>query len=121
LTVAEVLAAYLDFAEYHYVDRDGRPTDEVRHLKNTIRHICDLYGGIPIREFGPLSLKAVRQEFAERRWRRKTVDGRVERIRRIVNWGVAEESVPPAVYQARTAKGGLQRGRTRAEANTPTG
>ncbi len=119
LTVAEVLAAYLDFAERHYADRDGRPTDEVRHLKTTIRHVRELYGGIPIREFGPLALKAVRQKFVERKWSRKTINARVERIRRVIKWGVAEELVPPTVYQALSAVSGLQRGRTPARETDP--
>lgn len=33
LSVAELLCAYLDFAEKHYRGPDGRPTDEVRHIK----------------------------------------------------------------------------------------
>jgi hypothetical protein len=44
LSVAEILAAYLDHAERHYTDADGNPTDEVRHLKTAIRHVRELYG-----------------------------------------------------------------------------
>src|SRR5215211_5896713 len=52
LTVAEVLAAYLDFAEIHYRGHDGNLTDEVRHLKVTIRHVRELYGEMPATKFG---------------------------------------------------------------------
>jgi integrase len=121
LTVAEVLVAYLDFAEQHYRDKEGNPTDEVRHLKATIRHVRELYGEAPTTEFGPLALKAVRQKFVELKWCRKTVNARVERIRRIFKWAVAEELVPPSVHQALAAVSGLQRGRTPARESEPVG
>ncbi|VTT98771.1 catalytic phage domain protein : Integrase, catalytic core, phage domain protein OS=Rhodopirellula sallentina SM41 GN=RSSM_06627 PE=4 SV=1: Phage_integrase [Gemmataceae bacterium] len=121
LTVAEVLIAYLDFAEQHYRDPQGQPTDEVRHLKATIRYVRELYGDALATEFGPLALKAVRQKFVEQEWCRKTVNARVERIRRIFKWAVAEELIPPSVYQALAAVSGLQRGRTPARESEPVG
>jgi integrase len=121
LTVAEVLVAYLDFAERHYRDQVGNLTDEVRHLKATIRHVREMYGDAPATEFGPLALKAVRQKFVELKWCRKTVNARVERIRRIFKWAVAEELVPPSVYQALAAVSGLQRGRTPARESESVG
>lgn len=120
-TVAEVLVAYLDFAEQHYRDQEGNPTDEVRHLKATIRPLRELYGESLATEFGPLALKAVRQKFVEQKWCRKTVNARVERIRRIFKWAVAEELVPPSVHQALAAVSGLQRGRTPARESEPVG
>ncbi|MBN9121507.1 MAG: site-specific integrase [Planctomycetes bacterium] len=119
--MAEVLVAYLDFAEQHYRDQEGNPTDEVRHLKATIRPLRELYGESLATEFGPLALKAVRQKFVEQKWCRKTVNARVERIRRIFKWAVAEELVPPSVHQALAAVSGLQRGRTPARESEPVG
>ena|GEM_PF-2277440 len=98
ITVAEVMIAYLDFAEQHHRDQEGNPTDEVRHLKAAIRHVRELYGEVPTTEFGPLALKVVRQKFVEQKWCRKTVNARVERIRRIFKWAVAEELVPLSVH-----------------------
>ncbi len=121
LTVAEVLIAYLDFAEQHYRDQEGNPTDEVRHLKATIRYLRELYGEALATEFGPLALKAVRQKFVELKWCRNTVNARVERIRRIFKWAVAEELIPPSVHQALATVSGLQRGRTPARESEPVG
>ena len=119
ISVNELLLAYIDHAEQHYRDSDGNPTDEVRHLKTALRHVRELYGEIPVKEFGPLALKAVRQKFVELKWSRKTVNTRAERVRRVFRWGVAEELVPPAVFQALSAVAGLQRGRTGARESEP--
>ena len=112
---------YLDHAERHYRDSDGNPTDETRHVKAVCRYVRELYGETCAAEFGPLALKAVRQKFVEQRWCRKTVNARVERVGRIFKWAVAEELVPPAVYQALAAVAGLQRGRTAAPDAEPIG
>lgn len=119
ITVAEVLVAYLDFAEKHYRGYDGSPTDETRHVKTVLRVVRELYGDSPVIEFGPMALKAVRQKFVDLKWSRKTVNARVERVRRILKWAVAEELVPPSVSQALTTVAGLQRGRTAARESEP--
>ncbi len=119
LTVAELLVAYLNYAERHYRESDGNPTDEVRHLKTVMRHVRELYGDAPVTTFGPMALKAVRQKFVELKWSRKSINARVERVRRIFRWGVSEELVSPVVYQALSAVAGLQRGRTAARETQP--
>ena len=119
ISVNELLLAYIDHAEQHYRDSEGNPTDEVRHLKTALRYVRELYGNMPVTEFGPLALKAVRQKFVELKWSRKTVNTRAERVRRVFRWGVAEELVPPTVFQALSAVAGLQRGRTGARESEP--
>jgi len=121
LTVNEVLLAYLGHAERHYRGPDGGPTDEVAAVKRVARHVRELYGHIPAREFGPLALKAVRQRFIGLGWGRRSVNQQVERIRRVFKWAVAEELVPPSVHQALVAVAGLQRGRTDAREPDPVG
>lgn len=118
-TVADILLAYLDHAERHYLDADGNPTDEVRHVKTACRAVRELYADTPAESFGPLALKAVRQKFIDKRWSRKVVNARVERVKRVFRWAVAEELVPPAVYQALVAVEGLRRGRTPARETEP--
>jgi integrase len=120
-SVAEFLCAYLDFAEQHYRGSDGKPTDEVRHIKAALRHVRELYAETPVTGFGPLALKAVWQRFVEQKWCRKTINARIERVRRIFKWAVAEELVAPAVYQALAAVKGLERGRTEAKEGQPVG
>jgi integrase len=118
-SVSEVLLAYLTHATAHYRGPDGQPTDELRHVKTVCRHVRELYGNTPCDRFGPLALKAVRQRFIALGWSRKTVNARVERIRRIFKWAAADELLPPAVYHALAAVAGLQRGRTSARETEP--
>ena len=121
LTVVELLTVYLDYAEKHYREPDGNPSDEVRHIKTAIRHVRELYGATPVAAFGPLMLKAIQQRFVEQKWSRKTVNARVERVRRIFRWAVAEELVSSSVYQALAAVPGLRRNRTTAPDHEPIG
>ncbi len=121
LTVNEVLLAYLEHAGRHYRGPDGDPTEEVAAVKRVARHVRELYGHTPAREFGPLALKAVRRRFIDRGWGRRSVNQQVERVRRVFKWAVAEELVPPAVHQALAAVAGLQRGRTDAREPEPVG
>jgi hypothetical protein len=119
ISVNELCLAYTVHAEQHYLGRDGKPTDEIRHVKTVSRFVRELYGLKPASEFGPLALKAVRQKFIEEKWCRKTVNARIERVKRIFKWGVAEEHVSPVVYQAFAAVSGLQHGRTPAQETEP--
>jgi integrase len=119
LTVNEVLLAYFKHAEQHYRGPDGITTPEVRHLKTACRYVRELYGTVPATEFGPLALKTVRERFVSCGWSRKVVNGRVERVRRVFGWAVAEELVPPSVHQALLTVRGLDRGRTQARETEP--
>ena len=119
ITVNELLLAHIEHAQRHYRGADGIPTDEVRHVKTVCRYVRVVYGTVPATEFGPLALKAIRQKFISEGWSRKTVNARVERIRRVFRWAVAEELVPPTVLQSLLAVKGLQRGRTPARETEP--
>lgn len=119
LSVAELLNAYRKWAEVHYRGPDGKPSDEVRQLYTVCRFVRELYGLTPATEFGPLALKAVREQFVAAGWCRKTVNDRVDRIRRIFRWGVAEQLIPAAVLQSLIAVEGLKKGRTPARETEP--
>jgi hypothetical protein len=44
-TINEVLLAYLDYAEQHYRGTDGKPTDEIRHVKT----VCHMFASCTAR------------------------------------------------------------------------
>ena len=54
LTVAELLAAYLDHADRYYIDGDGKPTKELSVLKYAMRPVRQHYAHLPADGFGPL-------------------------------------------------------------------
>jgi integrase len=111
----------LAHAEKHYRRSDGSTTNEFHEYKLTIRHVRELYGLSPARDFGPLALKAVRQKFINAGWCRGFINQRIGRVRRMFKWAASEELVPPAVYQALSTVSGLQRGRTTARETEPVG
>lgn len=119
ITVNILFLAYREHALQHYGGADGEPTDELRHLDAACRRARELYGHTPVDEFGPLAFKAVRQAFIAAGWCRKTINARVDRVRRVFRWGVAEELVKATTLHALEAVEGLKRGRTPAPESEP--
>ena len=72
-----------------------------------------------INEFGPLALKAVRQQMIDQGWSRPYINRQVNRIRRMFRWGVENELVSPSVLHALCAVTPLKRGRTTAPDTEP--
>ena len=52
LPVADIVAAYLEFAKRFYSGPDGKPTREVEHVASGVRCLLKLYGTLPAHEFG---------------------------------------------------------------------
>jgi len=120
-TVADVLFAYKLHADQHYRGADGKPTSEIYEVKLVIRAVRELYGEKPISGFGPLAVKAIRQQWVNDGRSRTECNRRVGIIKRILKWGTSEELVPPSVYQGVATVSGLQRGRTEAKETEPVG
>jgi integrase len=118
LTILELLAAYWRFAETYY-RKDGRPTSEVSSIRDSMRFLKKLYGQTPAVEFGPLRLKAVREEMIGRGWMRTSINRRIHRIKRMFAWGVENELVPSHVYDGLRVIAGLKAGRTEAKESKP--
>jgi integrase len=119
ITLNELLLGFWRFAETHYRRADGSPTNELPQYEQTFRLLRSLYGHTPVAEFGPLSLKAVRETMIEKGWARKLINQRVGRICRAFKWGVENELVSPTVHQALASVQGLQEGRTAARETAP--
>jgi integrase len=119
LSVNELILAYWRHAEQHYRNPDGTPSRELDNLADALRPLRRLYGHTPARAFGPLALRAMRDEMVRSGLCRTTVNARVNRARRLFKWGVGVELVPPSVYQALQAVPGLLRGRSEAPEAEP--
>jgi len=118
LTVIELLFSYLGFAESYYV-KEGGPTSELACIRLAIRPLQKLYNRLPIADFSPLKLKAVRQEMIGSGLSRGVVNHHISRLKRIFRWGVENELVPPSVYHGLQAVRGLPRGRSDARETEP--
>ena len=113
ITVCELMAAYLSFASGYYVKHD-KLTREFGCIAEALRELRKLHETTLVVDFGPKAFKAVRNAMVALGWSRKYVNKQSGRIVRMFKWGVSEELVPPAVYQALAAVPGLRKGRTQA-------
>ena len=111
LTIVELAARYLKFAQAYYV-KDGRPTGVTAAIKCAIGYACEWYGRELAIDFGPLSLKSVRQRMVEVRLSRRYVNDLVGWLKSMFKWGAGEQLVPVAIHQSLAIVPGLTRGRT---------
>ncbi len=120
-TVADVLLAYWLFADKHYRAPDGKSTSEIHEVKIVIKSIRELYAETPVAEFGPLCVRAARQQWVKDKCSRSECNRRLGVVKRILKWAVSMQLVPVTIYQAAVTVTGLQRGRTEAHEVLPVG
>ncbi len=113
-----MLLAYLRHAESYYV-KNGKATRETTNIQLALRPVRRLYGHTPARDFGPLALKAVRQDMIDSGLCRNEVNKRVGKVVRAFKWAVGEELVPPSVHHGLQAVSGLRRGRADVRESEP--
>ena len=118
LSINELLLAYSQFAQSYYV-KDGKPTKELACMAEAIWPVRELFGSTLAADFGPKSLKTVRQKMIDDGLARTNINHRVSRIKRVFKWAVAEELISPSVYHGVQAVTGLQYGRTEAHETEP--
>jgi hypothetical protein len=118
-TVAELLVAYLDYAERHDRNPNGEPISEIYEVKIVLRAIRELYADTPVAQFGPLCVKTDRQRWVNEGRSRTECNRRVGIIKRIFKWAVSEELAAAFVYQALCTVSGHQKGRTSARETEP--
>jgi integrase len=118
LTVSELIVQYLMHAKVYYV-KDGKQTSEFGDIARTLRPIREKHGHELVTAFGPLKLKAIREQWVAAGIVRARVNAAVRRVRRMFAWGVEHELVPPAVLQALKTIPGLKKGRTGARESEP--
>ena len=110
-TVAELCLRFWLHAEVHYRLADGTPSFELNHFELALRPLKELYLSTRAVDFGPVALKAVRQRMIDgNSLARKTINQRIDHIKRVFRWAVSEELNPPSTYQALQAVAGLRRG-----------
>lgn len=109
LSIAELLVAYLRFAEDYY-RRDGKPTKELANIRQALRPLRELYSLTSVHEFGPLALKTVRQAMINAGLCRNEINKRIRRIVGVFRWGVENELVPSPIHHGLKAVSGLRKG-----------
>jgi len=110
-TVIQLVAAFRRHARAYYRDASGEVSRHVSNFDDALKPLVKLYGRTPAAEFGPLSLKVVRQAMIEAGLCRTNINRRVNRIRSVFKWAVENELVPPSVLHGLMAVSGLRLGR----------
>jgi len=118
MSVRELILRYLQFASGYY-RKHGERTGEVDNLICALRPLKKLFGSSDAAQFGPKDLELVRQSMIDSDLGRRTINGRVGRIKRAFRWASREGVVPPGTYYGLTAVEGLKRGRSSARETDP--
>jgi integrase len=116
LTIAELCQRYKRHAESYY-SHGGT----IHNIGTACRTLRLRYRNTLASEFGPLALKAVRQQFVENGASRKYCNRLTDIIRRMYKWAAGEQLVAISTWQALTAVTGLRCGHTEAPENEPIG
>jgi integrase len=114
ISVNQLLLAFWQHAKHHYRNSSGIPTRELDNMRDALRPVRKLYGNSPASEFGPLALRAVREDMIQAGLARTVINARIRRIRHAFRWAASVELIPVAVVQALETVEGLKYGRCEA-------
>ena len=109
--VGHLCRDYLHWAQGHYVLPDGKVTGTVGSVRIALRPLVRMFMDVPVEEFGPRSLELYRAELVVVGNARKTINAKVNMVRKAFKWGVQRELVTPSVLHGLQAVDGLKRGR----------
>jgi integrase len=118
LTVNEIALPYLKFGEEYYRKR-GEPTSEIGSIKRALKPLVNLYGMSDAKRFGPLALRAYREQLIGMGLSRGVINNHVSRVKRMFKWATERELIPPSVFHGLQAVTGLRMGRSAAKETSP--
>jgi integrase len=119
LLVGELIVHYLHWAKTYYCTPDGKPTNRYRQVYGILKFPIQHFGNLLAIEFGPRTLRSLLDKWIETRLTRKEINARMQVVRAVFRWAVAEEILPSDSYQKLRAVRGLQKGHTKAKDNPP--
>jgi len=122
LTIQAMTDGYWAAEAVHYA------VSEEYTIRSVIKLLSELYGDLPAIDFGPISLRAVRDQMVagdpehkppRKSCNRATGNRQVQRIRSIFRWAIGQQLLPPYVLDAVKAVEPLRAGRTAAAESEP--
>lgn len=119
VTVLRLVAQFWKHCRTYYKQPGGGLSPEAVAYRHALKPLVDLYGRTPAADFGPLSLKAVRETMIGKGWGRKSINRQVLRIRSVFRWAAENELLPATIYQALLTVKGLRAGRCEAKETAP--
>jgi hypothetical protein len=106
-TVNELILAYIKHCLVYYQNSPR----EIEKIKLALKVLRQAYSAALATDFGPLALKSFQLKLA-RSLSRRTVNMRVDIVRRLFKWAVSDQKTPVTIYQALMTVEGLRRGRS---------
>jgi len=79
-------------------------------MRDALRPLLETFGQVLVRDVKPSVLKATRDRMIQSGLARKTINARINRIRRMFRWGVENDLAPLQVLQGLMAVSPLKRG-----------
>lgn len=113
-TISHLVEQFLAHARIYY-----RESNEASMLMYALRPLDELYGELPVNEFGPKQLKRYRETLMERGHTRSGINKSTSRVRRAIAWGVEEELCKAKVLKRLECVAPLKRNRTTAVESDP--
>jgi integrase len=110
VTVGIAVWRYWQWAEVRYRDADGKPTRGADEMRIALRPLRRMFGDLELEQLGPSKLIAVRESMIGQGLARRTINGRIGKLRRFAKWCVARELVSGHVLVALAAVEPLRAG-----------
>lgn len=129
--VAQLCGAYMVHAQRYYVDADGNQTGEVVSATYAFAMLLNLLRDVPTDRVRIRDLITVRQALVDERdpdrkgrkavggLSRRTINGRMQRVKSLFRWGVEQGLVPGETWHELSALRGLPKGRCGVRDNPP--
>jgi len=105
-----IAAAFLRHAVAYY-RRGDQLTSSVDAVRAALGFLVRLYAALPVDQFGPRRLKAVRQTMIDAGLARRTCNQQIGRIRSVFRWAAEDELIAPAIYHGLLALRPLRKNR----------
>jgi integrase len=106
---------YLAHCRIYYRKPSGRPTREANNVRDALRSLLELAGDEPVETLSPRLLRDIQQhQIKSGKVSRKTINARINRIRRMARWAAVHEHVPDTLPGRLSITEPLRAGRTTA-------
>lgn len=114
IAICQLCERYLDDRREYFGGSDGRPSRSYARVKIVVKLLMNHYPDLPVDEFGPLRLRAIRERLIEQGQSRRYINELVSQIKLLFGWGCSLELVPAATVGALKTVEGLKQGKSRA-------
>lgn len=119
ITLSKLCLDYLEFSTGYY-RKNGVATSEVSAIRVALRFLTvDRWRNVPVEDFGTSALLSVREAMIAEGLVRGSINSNVNRIRRMMAWGVQKDLVDPIQLMKLKSIPGLRAGRSEAVESEP--